>query len=303
MLPFRVALLQLHPPDQEPGAAAARGEAACRRAKAFGADLALFPEMWSNGCRFFDPSIPGAREAWAARAEDRDGSFVSHFASLARELEMAIAITYLENWPGGPRNSVSLFDRWGAHVFTYAKMHTCDFDVERYLTSGDEFHVAALDTAIGPVQVGAMICYDREFPESARILMLKGAELILTPNACDLEINRLSQLRARAYENMTAIALANYPGDADFGHSTAFDGIAFRPDGRSRDMRVVEAGEGEGIFVAEFDLDALRDYRSRETWGNAYRRPHRYAALVDAGVAPPFIREDFDGTTYDCTAR
>ena len=50
------------------------------------------------------------------------------------------------------------------------------FDVERHLTPGDGFHVAELDTAEGPVKVGAMICYDREFPESARILMLQGAE-------------------------------------------------------------------------------------------------------------------------------
>ncbi len=51
-----------------------------------------------------------------------------------------------------------------------------------------------------------MICFDREFPESARILMLKGAELILVPNACPMEINRLSQLRGRAFENMIAVA-------------------------------------------------------------------------------------------------
>ena len=41
--------------------------------------------------------------------------------------------------------------------------------------------------------------------------MLKGAALILVPNACPMEINRLSQLRARAFENMTAIATCNYP--------------------------------------------------------------------------------------------
>jgi len=61
------------------------------------------------------------------------------------------------------------------------------------------------------VQVGAMIRYDREFPESARILMLKGAELILVPNTCPMEINRLSQLRSKAFENMLAIATRNYP--------------------------------------------------------------------------------------------
>ena len=64
------------------------------------------------------------------------------------------------------------------------KVHTCDFDMEAALTPGDDFYVCTLDTAKGDVRIGAMICYDREFPESARILMLKGAELILTSNAC-----------------------------------------------------------------------------------------------------------------------
>ncbi len=49
--------------------------------------------------------------------------------------------------------------------------------MERNLTPGEDFYVTDLDTARGPVRVGAMICYDREFPESARLLMLKGAEL------------------------------------------------------------------------------------------------------------------------------
>ena len=77
-----------------------------------------------------------------------------------------------------------------------------------------------------------MICFDREFPESARILMLQGAELILTPNACPMEINRLAQLRGRAYENMLAIATCNYPaGVPDCnGGSTVFDGVAYLPE-------------------------------------------------------------------------
>ncbi len=104
-----------------------------------------------------------------------------------------------------------------------------------------------LETGRGSVKIGAMICYDREFPESARILMLKGAEILLVPNACPMEINRLTQLRTRAYENMLGIATVNYAaGQPDCnGHSSAFDGIAYAEDG-SRDTLVVEAGESEG---------------------------------------------------------
>ena len=171
-----------------------KGLKACRRAREMGADLALFPEMWSNG--YHVPEHPTPQ--WKEEAVSGDGPFVEAFGRLAGELGMAIGITFLEAWGEQPRNTLVLFDRFGARRLTYAKVHTCDFGAERNLTPGDDFFVAELDTAQGPLQVGAMICYDREFPESARILMLKGAELILVPNACPMELNRLAQLRGRA---------------------------------------------------------------------------------------------------------
>ena len=129
-----------------------------------------------------------------------------------------------------------------------------------------------------------MICYDREFPESARILMLQGAELVLVPNACPMEINRLSQLRGRAYENMLAIATCNYPAphpDCN-GHSTLYDGVIYLPGmPGSRDMCVFEAGSEEGIYMAKLDIDMLRDYRRREVWGAKHRRPDLYGAIAD----------------------
>jgi predicted amidohydrolase len=127
-----------------------------------------------------------------------------------------------------------------------------------------------------------MICFDREFPESARILALGGAELILTPNACELEANRLGQFRARAFENMVAVAMTNYaaPSKNGNGHSAAFDGVVFDAQGRSLDSLVVEAGGAEGVYLAPFDLDRLRAYRRREVWGGAYRRPGAYGLLT-----------------------
>ena len=124
---------------------------------------------------------------------------------------MAVGITFLERHEPGPLNSLILFDRHGEERLHYSKVHTCAFDAEKVLSPGDGFRVADLDTDRGTVRVGAMICFDREFPESARILMLKGAEVILAPNACPMEINRLSALRTRAYENMLAVATCNYP--------------------------------------------------------------------------------------------
>ena len=269
-----------------------KGLSACRQARQMGADIALFPEMWSNGYRIYGRPVP----EWTAEAIPADGPFVSAFGSLAQELGMAIGVTLLERCPSGPRNTLVLFDRFGRRVLTYAKVHTCDFDVERNLTPGDDFYVADLDTAAGTVKVGAMICFDREFPESARILMLQGAELILVPNACPMEINRLSQLRARAFENMLAIATCNYPeGVPDCnGGSSVFDGVAYLPELEgSRDTCILQAGGAEGIYMAELDLKQLRRYRETEALGNAYRHPKKYGLLTETDIRPPFVRRDY----------
>jgi len=321
---IKIALLQMAANGTDQAANQAKGEDFCRRAHAIGADLALFPEMWNVGYTPANPkpsttpdlwqapeqwsevppvSYPDLHLTWQGQAIARDDPFVTHFQALARELDMAIALTYLEQWPGAPRNTMSLIDRHSTNVMTYAKVHTCDFDDdEASLTPGDDFSVTALDTRQGTINVGAMICFDREFPESARILMLKGAEIILVPNACPLGMNRLAQARARAYENMVGLALTNYAAPQANGHSLAFDGIAYG-EGGERDMLLIEAGESEGVFLATFDLDALRAFRSREVMGNAFRRPHRYGPLTASTVAPPFVRVNAHGEQYDSSCR
>lgn len=288
---LKIALLQIAPTGTLSGNLE-KGLDACRKAKEMGADIALFPEMWSNGYHIYDRPV----EDWMAEAISADSDFINAFAAAAKELNMAIGVTLLEQYGSHPRNSMILFDRFGRKQFTYAKVHTCDFDVERNLTPGDDFYTTPLDTACGEVQVGAMICYDREFPESARILMLKGAELILVPNACPMEINRLSQLRARTFENMLAIATCNYPETVPDcnGGSSVFDGVAYVPelDG-SRDTCLLQAGGQEGIYIAELNLDQLRNYRNEEALGNAYRHPGKYKLLIDTKIDPPFIRKDY----------
>ena len=162
---FSVALLQLLPTDTVDGNLQ-KGIDACKQAKAMGADLALFPEVWSNGY-----SLPDSAEGMQKIAVPHDGAFLNAYRDLAKELDMAIAVTYLEQFSPLPRNTVTVFDRFGKEVLTYSKVHTCDFWVEKNLTPGDDFYTATLNTASGDIQIGAMICYDREFPESARILI------------------------------------------------------------------------------------------------------------------------------------
>ena len=320
---LRIALLQMTACGTDQDANKHKGEDFVRRAKSMGADIALFPEMWNVGYAPFEgvppntgniwrspsswrdngraaPKIdPEIRRRWQSRAIERSSSFVEHFRALAGELDIAIGLTYLERWDGPPRNAISLIDRHGELLMTYAKIHTCDFDEpEASTTPGDDFYVIELDTLQGPVKIGAMICYDREFPESARILMLKGAEIILTPNACDLDPNRLMQFRSRAMENMVGVAMTNYAAPQHNGHSVAYHPIAYDRDGKPQDLLIIEAGGAEGVYLATFDLDSLRDFRNRETWGNAFRRPHRYEMLTSVEVEAPFARVAEDGTPY-----
>lgn len=288
---MKLALLQIAAQDTLNGTLE-KGILFCRKAKAAEADVALFPEMFSNGYNIYGRPVSD----WIREAIPADHAFIKAFQALSEELNMAIGITLLEECETGPQNTLILFDRFGKQILKYSKIHTCDFDVERNLTPGNDFYVADLDTESGIVKVGAMICFDREFPESARILMLKGAEIILVPNACPMEINRLSQLRARAYENMLGIATCNYPisvPDCN-GHSTAFDGVAYLPAlSGSRDTCILEADESEGIWIADFDLDMMRSYRSGEVHGNAYRHPRKYGLLCSEAIHEPFVREDY----------
>lgn len=116
MTQFKVALLQMTACDNNQAANQAKGERFCRQARMMGADLALFPEMWNVGYTpavKWDPEFDLWRapeqwtdlakaaapaqncEVWQGQAIGRDDPFITHFQALARELEMAIALTYL----------------------------------------------------------------------------------------------------------------------------------------------------------------------------------------------------------------
>lgn len=281
-------MLQLSSFGTDVGANLRKGHDYCRRAARDGADVALFPELWSIGYRGFDVREPGARERWERLAVDASGPFVASFGALARELELAIGVTYLERAAGSPRNALALFDRRGARALDYAKVHLCPWDPpDNACAPGDAFGVCTLDTRAGPVRVGAMTCFDREFPESARVLMLGGAELILTPNACELARDpelgdvRLAQFRARAFENLVAVAMANYAAPECDGSS-----IAYYPDG----AEVARGDAAERIVVASIDLERVRAFRRREEGRDAARRPERYAAIAAADHPRPLAR-------------
>lgn len=169
----------------------------------------------------------------------------------------------------------------------YAKVHTCDFADEKVLEPGTEFKVCDFDG----VKIGIMICYDREYPESARILMLKGAEIILVPNDCGSMRPRLQALSTRAYENMCGVAMAN-PNGKNAGNSCAYSPICWDRNGECVDNTLFIAdADAEGLFYADFDIDKIRAYREREMMGNTFRKVNAYSELLNDTIQYPFIRE------------
>lgn len=278
---IRLAMLQLAGTAFDPAANRDKAERFCRDAAAAGADIALLPEMFNVA--YPVPAVfgdPDHARSLRTHAESADGPFVSHFAYLAAELKMAIGVSYLERRGDALRNSLTLVDRHGRTAGTYSKFHTCRFqNLEYGLEPGEDFYVWSLDTSAGPVAVGAMICYDREFPESARILMLKGAEVVLVPNACTIEENRTNQLRTRAFENEAVFAMANYAAPNHNGHSVLcnYDGAM-----------IAQAGEEEQVLLGDIDLDGLRGHQREGIWGISFRRPEGYGLLTRVVERPGY---------------
>jgi len=66
--------------------------------------------------------------------------------------------------------------------------------------------------------------------------------------------------------------------------------VAFDENEDAQETLIIEAGEDEGIYLAEFDMDKIRAYRERETWGNAFRKPRCYGLLTSLETEYPFVR-------------
>jgi predicted amidohydrolase len=281
---FTVALLQIVPEGNDQDKNLEKGIGYCKEAKARGADLAVFPELWNIGFTPCPLDMAG-RRAWEKSAIDQRGHFFRSFVTAAHEFSLNIAITYLEKHSPKPRNSVSIITGNGQVALNYSKHFICNFGLEELqkrkpsvaelgcdfnCDAGEDFDVCTLKGKEGEVKIGAMICADREFPEAATALMVKGAEIIVVPNSCGWDKLRSSILETRAFENQLAIAMANYPG-SKMGHSQAYSGAAWK-NGIPRKTLLVEAGEDEELVLAEIDVDAIREFRKEENWRMAHRR-------------------------------
>lgn len=120
--------------------------------------------------------------------------------------------------------------------------------------------------------------------------MIKGAEIILVPNACLMTRIRLEQLKIRAYENMVGIVTVNYSTNG--GKSSAFSPIVRDENKNEVDSEILVMNENENIQIVRFNLNEIRNYRKKETLGDAYRKSLLYKFICEEHIKEPFIRED-----------
>lgn len=252
------------------------------KAKVEGADFILFPECFLTSyhfpevCQTLQPVEEIEADAefakWCDAALEDDSAPLQKVKRAAKELCIGVEITCLTKGQKYPQNTAFIIGQDGSVLLKYSKVHTCDFSVERYIEGGEGFKVCHLDG----ICLGTMICYDREYPESARELMLQGAELILVPNDCDcMRPFRLRELSVEAMQNMVGIAMANPPGP-QAGCSSAFVPMVW---GQQENCIVVADALFEGLVYAQFDMDAIRRYRAAEDLGK-FRKPGAYKHLA-----------------------
>jgi N-carbamoylputrescine amidase len=260
----------------------ARVEGHVREAAARGANVVLPPELFEGPyfCR-------EEHSQWfaEARALEEDEA-VARMRVVARELGIVIPVSFFERAGHVYYNSLAVVDVDGAVLGVYRKSHIPDgpgYEEKFYFRPGSTgFRVWS--TRFGRLGVG--ICWDQWFPESARAMMLLGAELLFYPTAIGSEPHdptldtRDPWQRAmigHAVSNVVPVVAANRTG-VESGQT--FYGSSFIADPRGD--KVAELGrDDEGVVVATFDLDAIA--QTRASWGFFRdRRPEFYGVLTTA---------------------
>jgi predicted amidohydrolase len=191
-----VAGLRLMPERWNKAANLTKFDRYARLAASQGAQLAIAPEGFLEGYVANVKANPGVtREQYAAVAENIDGPSLIRVRSLARELKIYLGLGFAERRDERLYNSMAVFSPEGEVALHYSKAH--NDDDEPYNTLGTAFNVAR--TPLG--RWGALICYDRQLPETARMLAVKGAQLILVPAWGGHGDMNDAMMRTRAFEN------------------------------------------------------------------------------------------------------
>ena len=256
-----------------------KAERLIRRAAGKGAQIILLQEMFATHFFAFNDWKPD----YFALARPLSGNpILERKERLARELGVVLPVNIFERANNAYYNTIVVIDADGRQLGIYRKSHIpagppgC---FEKIYTSPGDTGFKAWRTAHGPIGVG--VCWDQWFPESARIMALKGAEILFYPTGIGSDCHGHWQraMQGHAAANLTPLVAANRVGSetGDLG-VTDFWGRSFiaGPTGEI----IAEAGsEDEAVILASFDLEAIREMRAN--WGVFRdRRPDLYGPLL-----------------------
>ena len=256
-----------------------------RHAAVRGAKLVVLQELFEGIYFCMD-----ADKKHMARAKPFEGhSTISRFSSLAKELGVVLPVSLFEKDGTRCFNSLVMVDADGRVSKTYRKSHIPDapgYSEKLYFTEGDTGFMIH-ETAVG--KIGAGICWDQWFPEAARAMVLKGAEILIYPTAIGSEPSNPAWdsrdhwqrvMQGHAGANLTPLIAANRVG-IEHGESCSvtFYGSSFIAD--LTGAKLAEADRiAEGAITAEFNMSEIAE--ARRMWGVFRdRRCDLYPALSE----------------------
>jgi N-carbamoylputrescine amidase len=264
----------------------AQAESLIREAAGQGAQIVLIQELFETPYFCCDQ-----KDSYFALAQPADDNpLLQRMATLAAELKVVLPVSFFERANNAHYNSLAMIDADGRNLGVYRKSHIPDgpgYQEKYYFNPGDTgFRV--FQTRYGTL--GAAVCWDQWFPESARAMALMGAEILFYPTAIANEPqdpNLISKdhwqrtMQGHAAANMVPLVSSNRIGKEDGAAAQlTFYGASFIAD--ELGAKVAEAdNRSRAVITATFDLDAL--HRKRAAWGLFRdRRPDLYAPLLTA---------------------
>lgn len=262
-----------------------KATAMVREAASRGANLILLPELFEN--LYF---CQAEREQFFELAHPVEGHpFLPHFQKLAQEVQAVLPVSFFEKAGHAHYNSLAMIDTSGEVLGVYRKSHIPDgpgYEEKYYFNPGDT-GFKAYNTPAG--NVGAAICWDQWYPESARSMALLGAEILLYPTAIGSEPAEAGGVDTKdmwqramighAVSNICYLGAANRVGTETVeGLEQTFYGSSFICDYMGNKMAEANRSE-ETVLVAELDLGQARRFRAGFGFFRD-RRPELYGPLL-----------------------
>ena len=262
-----------------------------REAVKKGANIILLPELFER--QYFCQERRYEYYAYAKSVQENDA--VQHFTETAKELGVVIIVSFYEKNINVLYNTVTVIDADGSNLGIYRKTHIPDdhyYQEKFYFTPGDT-GFQAFATKYGTIGVG--ICWDQWFPESARCMALKGAELLFYPTAigsepilaCDSMPHWRRCMQGHAATNLMPVIAANRIGEESVepceengmqSSKLNFYGSSFMTD-ETGELIKSASRDTEEILMTEYDLSDLM--AKRLEWGLFRdRRPEYYGIIA-----------------------